>query len=144
MACCGNKNDFKRYKFRRIVRMPNFYYISFKYEAPNQYSPKRLTIKEFTDIKPLKDPHFCFDLCEIEFMLTGHWDMWVNATIKNDKLLRVQKEVNCNIALDNEYPEMYILLTEFFAPAEPDDTLLPQIYEMERKYWERQEKKQVD
>ena len=117
--------------------MPNFYYISFEYEAPNKYSPKRVAIKDFTDIKPLKDPHFSFDLREIEFMLTGHWDMWVNATIKDDRVVRVQKEVNCNVALDNDYPEMYILLTEFCAPAEPDDTLLPKIYKMEQEYWDK-------
>nr|QBK88115.1 MAG: hypothetical protein LCMAC202_04770 [Marseillevirus LCMAC202] len=117
--------------------MPKFYYISFKYDSPNQFLPKRLAIKEFTDIKPLQDPHFSYDLCEIEFMLTGHWDMWVDMTLKDDKLVRVRKEVNCNVALDNEYPEMYILLTEFFAPAEPDDTLLPKIYEMEQRYWSK-------
>jgi hypothetical protein len=117
--------------------MPKFYYISFKYDSPNEFMPKRLSIKEFSDVKPLKDPHFSFDLREIEFMLTGHWDMWVNVTLKDDKLVRVQREVNCNVALDNEYPEMYILLTEFYTPAEPDDTLLPQIYEMEAKYWEQ-------
>jgi len=118
--------------------MPNFYYISFKYESPNNFSPKKLAIKEFTDIKPLKDPHFSFDLREMEFMLTGHWDMWVKMTLsENGKLLKIDKEVNCNIAIDNDYPEMYILLTEFCAPKEPDDTLLPIINEMERKYWDR-------
>ena len=114
--------------------MPNFYYISFKYES------NRLAIKDISDIKPLKDPHFSFDLNEMEFMLTGHWDMWVDFTLKEDRLVKVRREVNCNVALDNEYPEMYILLTEFYAPAEPDDTLLPQLYEMERKYWDRHDK----
>lgn len=98
-----------------------------------------MSIKDFSDTKPLKDPHFTFDLREIEFMLTGHWDMWVDFTLDNDKLVRVRGEVNCNVALDNEYPEMYILLTEFYAPAEPDDTILPQIYAKEQEYRDNNE-----
>lgn len=112
--------------------MPNFYYISFKYESG------KLSIKNFSDIKPLKDPHFSFDLKEIEFMLTGQWDMWVDITLKDDKLVCVKKEVNCNIAVDNDYPEMYILLAEYCAPNEPDHLLLPKIYAMEDEYWKRQ------
>lgn len=115
--------------------MPCFYYISFKYDSPNKLISKKLSIKDFTTIKPLKDPHFTFDLREIEFMLTGHWDMWVIMTINNDKLVQVEQEFNCNLATSNNYPEMYILLADKYTPAEPDDTLLPQIYAHEKKYW---------
>jgi hypothetical protein len=125
-----------RVRYSKIARMPQFYYISFKYEAPYNFSAKRISIKDVTNIKPLRDPHFTFDLREMEFMLTGHWDMWVEPTFKDDRLVRVRKEVNCNVALENEYLEMYILLTEHCAPAEPDDTLLPRIYEMEKGYWD--------
>jgi len=113
--------------------MPKFYYISFKYESD------KLKIKEFTDIKPLRDPHFAFDLCEIEFMLSGQWDMWVKMTLEGDRLVKVEKEVNCNVALDDKYPELYILLNDHYSPAQPDNTILPVIYDLERQYWELRE-----
>ena len=120
--------------------MPNYYYISFQYGSISKFFPAKLSIKNITDVKPLKDPHFVFDLREMEFLLTGQWDIWIKMTLKNDKLVLVEKVVNCNVAINEQYPEMYILLTEYFAPKEPDDVLLPQIYELERKYWERYEK----
>jgi len=136
--------------------MPNFYYIIFEYTSPKNIFPnlfrgtgkaqkeaelnKQLKIKEFTDIKPLDSPHFTFDYREMEFMLTGQWDMWIKPICENGKLVDVEKIVNCNIALDekNNYPELYNLLSEYCGYKSIEQTLLHKLQEMEQAYWDRQ------
>ena len=144
MGCYVSAGTIENLKdFAKKDKMPNFYYISFKWDTPSKYIPKRLMVKAFGDIKPLRDPHFCFDRREMDFLLTGHWDIWVKYTLdKKERLVRVQKEVNVNAALEKNYPELWYLLTEFCSPKEPDALLLPQIEELEKRYWERHDRQQ--
>ena len=105
-----------------------FFYISFKYETTNPLLPKKIYMKEFTTLKPLRDPHVCFDFQEMEFLLSGQWDIWLKPIFEDNVFIGVEKIVNCYEAAENSYQELYIVLSKFYSPSEPDDILLPIIY----------------
>lgn len=102
--------------------MPIFYYISFSYNKKDS----TLSIKDLTDLKPLKDPHLCFSDPEIKFLIGGQWDIWIRPVIKNNTLKRIEKEINCNIATSHQLPELYNMLRGYAIKLESEEKLEPE------------------
>lgn len=110
--------------------MPIFYYISFSYNKDQQ----TLSIKDLTDIKPLKDPHLCFMYSEIRFLLGGQWDLWIRPIIKDNKLRRIERELSSNIATSHKLPELYNMLMGYTNSSNPEKVLLPKVEKMRQEY----------